>query len=126
MRHFTHLKVLSAQSYVKEKCESRKTKSTDSDFVPLARESSVLCGGCAACCAMCEEDPMQLCHQRTILLKKSMSRGPSALPARMAMRFDGSEVSQRVLSLPVKGKSPIFLSLNHRLRKLRSEEFGGC
>jgi hypothetical protein len=126
MRHFTHLKVLSAQSYVKEKCESRKTKSTDSDFVPLARESSVLCGGCAACCAMCEEDPMQLCHQRTILLKKSISRGPSALPARMAMRFDGSEVSQRVLSLPVKGKSPIFLSLNHRLRKLRSEEFGGC
>jgi hypothetical protein len=42
-----HTGFLSAQSYLKVNCESRKTKIADSDFALLAWESSVLCGGCA-------------------------------------------------------------------------------
>lgn len=53
---FTHLKFLSDQSYVKVSCETRKTKSTGSVLVPLARASSVFRGGCAACCAVREAD----------------------------------------------------------------------
>ena len=70
--------------------------------------------------------PTQLCHQRKTLLRNKEPRVPSALRALRAMRSDGRDVSHRVLSLPINGKSPMFLSLNRLRRNSRSQAFGEC